>query len=57
MAALAGVTADGVGQPGYPMERLEERPAEHAPAVLAAGRAVSEGLELVRLAERAGEGR
>jgi hypothetical protein len=56
MPALAGVTAGCVGEPGDAMERPQKRPAEHAPAVLAAGRAVSEGLELVRLAERAGEG-
>jgi hypothetical protein len=56
MAALAGVTADNVGQPGYAMERLQDRPVEHAPAVFAAGRAVAEGLELVCLVERAGEG-
>jgi len=47
MAAFAGVTADSVGQPGYAMERLQERPVEHAAAVFAAGRAVAEGLELV----------
>jgi hypothetical protein len=56
VAAVAGVTTEGVGQPGYPTERLQERPVEHTPAGVAAGRSVSEGLELVRLAEGAGEG-
>ena len=53
--ALAGVASGGVGQPGYGRERLQERPAEYASAVFAAGRVASEGLEFVRLAERTGE--
>jgi hypothetical protein len=56
MSALAGVTTDGVGQPVYPQERLQKRPAEEAPTVLTADRVVAEGPEIVRFAERADEG-
>jgi hypothetical protein len=56
MAALAGMMTDGVGQLDYLLERLQERPAEDAAAVFAAGRVVSEGLEIVRFAERTGQG-
>jgi hypothetical protein len=55
VSALAGVTADGVGQPRYPEQRLQERPAKDAPAVFATRRIVPEGPEFVRLAERADE--
>jgi hypothetical protein len=54
--ALAGVTADGVRQLEYPVERLQERPAEEASAILAAGRVMAEGSKLMRLAERADNG-
>jgi hypothetical protein len=47
---------DGVGQLDYPLERLQERPAEDAAAVFTTRRVVSEGLEIVRFAERAGQG-
>jgi hypothetical protein len=40
--ALAGVAADDVGKLHYPLERLQERPAEEAAAGPAAGRVVSE---------------
>ena len=53
--ALAGVAADDIGQSDYPVERLEERSAEEASARFAVDRAVSEGPELVHLAERADE--
>src|SRR5829696_5401528 len=54
-APLAGVAADGVRQLDDPLQRLEERAAEEAAAVITASRVVSEGSKLVRLAERAHE--
>jgi len=49
------VATGGVRQPGYRGEHVQERPGEYAPAVFAAGRVASEGLEFVRLAERTRE--
>ena len=56
MPAIAGVAPQSVGQFDYVAERLQERPTEDTSAVFAASRVVAEGLELVRLAERADEG-
>jgi hypothetical protein len=56
VTALAGVAPQSIGQVGYAAERLQERPTEDASAVFTASRVVTEGLELVRLAERAEEG-
>jgi len=50
------VTAGGVGQSGYADERLQELAAEKAAAGPATCRVAPEGLELVGLAVRAGEG-
>lgn len=56
VTALAGMTAHGVRQFGYPAERIQERPTDEAPAGLASGGVASEGSELVHLAKGAAEG-
>ena len=53
--ALAGVAADDVGKLDYPLEGLQECPAQEAPAGPAAGRVMSEWSELIDFTERAGE--
>ena len=55
MAALAGVAADRVWQFADPQQGPQQRAAEETPARVAAGRVVTEGPQIVRLAERAGE--
>jgi hypothetical protein len=56
MPAIAGMLTDGIGQHRYLVERQQERSTEDASAVFAAGRVVAEGAEIIRLAERAGQG-
>ena len=56
MAALAGVTADDLREPGYLAQALENKTADHAAARLTMKRVVAEGAKLVDLAKGAGEG-
>ena len=56
LVSNAGVPTNSIWQFGYLVERLEEVPAEKAPAGRAAHRGTVAGFEFIHLAEGAAEG-
>ena len=53
MTALAGVVAEGLGQPNYLQEGLERLPAKETSSESTSGRVPGQGMQLSALAQRA----